>query len=767
MKNLPPTGAAVRIAMIGAAAVLGQFVGGKAARDALFLARFDVTDLPFMVMAGSVFSIASAFLMSRVLRRVPPARLLPAAFAGSAVLFLLEWALGAAQPRAGSVVFYLHMLGLAPVLVSGFWTLLSERFDPRTAKRRLGHIGAAATFGGLAGSVIADRAAVWGGASAMIPMLAIMNLGCAWAVWRLASIHETGREMRVAAPVGEKDPVARAGLAVIARNTHLRNLAALVLLATLGAGLLDYVFKARAVAEIGRGAALLRFFALYYGAQNVLTFLAQVALNRPVLEKLGLGPATGVPSFAVVAGGLGALVLPGLPSLVVARGAESIGRMSLFRSAYELLYTPVPAADKRAAKPIIDVAFDRTGDLAGAAITRLVIASTRAGQHAIILLVAVVTSAAALVIARRVTRGYIQSLERSLLAQAVHVDVSEVQDLTTRLTLLRTLARAPVAGTGAEHERRGSREPVAAALEGTRDSGETQDALVPCILALRSKDRDRILRVLRDERGPDPALVPSVIRLLAWDAVATDAVLALQRVAEGTVGQLVDSMLDSRQDFAVRRRIARVLWVCTSQRAVDGLLLALDDRFEVRFQCGRSLVAIADRNGGVRIDRDRICEVVLREVSVGRPVWESHRLLDSLEDGDGHYFVDRFIGERAGQSMAHVFTLLSLVLHREPLQVAFRGLHVDDPLLRGTALEYLECVLPPAIRLRLWPFLEDSRPAGRSTRSRDEIIADLLRSNESIVVHLAELERRGGRAGNANLSGMSHPQSRAKGSDGI
>ena len=220
-----------------------------------------------------------------------------------------------------------------------------------------------------------------------------MNGGCAWAVWRLASIPQGGRQSRGAAAVDHGAAPAPSGLAVVARSPHLRNLAALVLLATLGAGLLDYVFKARAVAEIGRGESLLRFFALYYGAQNVLTFLAQVTLSRRFLEKLGLGPAVGLPSLAVIAGGLGALVVPGLPSVVVARGTENIGRASLFRSAYELLYTPVSAADKRAAKPIIDVAFDRTGDLAGAAITRLVLVSTRVGQHAIILLAAVATSA--------------------------------------------------------------------------------------------------------------------------------------------------------------------------------------------------------------------------------------------------------------------------------------------------------------------------------------------------------------------------------------
>ena len=79
----------------------------------------------------------------------------------------------------------------------------------------------------------------------------------------------------------------------------------------------------------------------------------------------------------------------------------------------------------------------------------------------------------------------------------------------------------------------------------------------------------------------------------------------------------------------------------------------------------------------------------------------------------------------------------------EPLRIAFRGLHTDDPRLRGTALEYLEGVLPPRIREQLWPFLEDRRPAAsRETRPRDEILADLLRSHESIMINLEELQRR-------------------------
>jgi hypothetical protein len=64
-------------------------------------------------------------------------------------------------------------------------------------------------------------------------------------------------------------------------------------------------------------------------------------------------------------------------------------------------------------------------------------------------------------------------------------------------------------------------------------------------------------------------------------------------------------------------------------------------------------------------------------------------------------------GTPAIENLAHVFTLLALILPAEPLGVAFRGLQSDDQRLRGTALEYLESVLPREVRDRLWRLLED------------------------------------------------------------
>jgi ATP:ADP antiporter, AAA family len=724
-------------AMLCAGAVSAQFVGGKATRDALFLGALNYTALPTMLIVTSGISILLVALNSQAARKVSPEKLVPALFAVSGVLFVAEWLLAYRAARLAAVLVYLHVSGAGPVLGSGFWLIASERFDPRTAKKRFGQIAGAGTLGGLLGAVLAERLASPFGVAAMLPFLAVLNLFCAWQLRWLALQSEAGG--RAPSKLAHTPPPSspRSGLRVLAEAPYLRHLAVLVLLGTTSVALVDYVFKARAVETFGRGENLLRFFAIYYAATSLITFVLQASSSRFMLERFGLALTTSTPSFALFAGSVGGLIAPGFGSMIMARGGESVFRGSLFRSGYELFYTPIPAAEKRAAKAIVDVGFDRLGDAMGGGLVRAVLLVAPAVQYPAILALSMACSAGAILAASRLNRGYIRTLEKSLLNRAVEIDLSDVADGTTRTLMLRTLGR-----TRADFGLQRSDDTDASRSAPTAGS-VALDPDVQMIVRLRSRNRDDVARLLRTEEGVPAALVPHVISLLAWDPVAEDAVFALRKIAEERIGELTDALIDPNQDFAVRRRLARVFAVCVSQRATDGLMLGLDDlRFEVRFQCGRSLAAILDKNPANRIDREQIFSVVLREAAVGRPVWESRRLLDGLDASDSAPGVDAFVRDRAGQSLAHVFTLLSLVLPREPLQIAFRSLFTDDRQLQGTALEYLEGILPAPIRQRLWPFLEDRRPAKGSARQSPEIVEELLRSNASIMLNLEELRRR-------------------------
>jgi ATP:ADP antiporter, AAA family len=466
-----------------------------------------------------------------------------------------------------------------------------------------------------------------------------------------------------------------------------------------------------------------RFFALFYTGAQVLTFLVQTVVARFSLERLGLSRTVMALPLAVGGGAAGALLVPVFPMVASVRALELILRGSLFRSGYELFYTPIPARDKRAVKTLIDVGSDRLGDALGAGTLQLLLWLGPLTARPQILAIAVGLAAISAWIASRMDKAYLQVLERGLLSRAVELDVAEVQDSTTMSAVLQTTS-VPVqaAAKPAEPVRR---------IAGLDPVAET-------LAELRSGDAERVLPALT---RVEPVLVAQVIRLLAWDEVSPLAREALVHQGRGITGQLVDVLVDETQDFAVRRRIPRILARLGGQRAMDGLMESLgDSRFEVRFQCGRAMDYLRQKDRELHVEAARIYEVVGRELSVSKPIWEGHRLLDQRDVMDSYSFLDDVLRERANQSLEHVFSLLAVVLEREPLQVAFRALHSEDRLLRGLGLEYLEGVLQSGLGGRLTA-LVDEAPARGKGQSDEALLDRLMQSNQSLIL---ELRRKAG-----------------------
>jgi hypothetical protein len=194
--------------------------------------------------------------------------------------------------------------------------------------------------------------------------------------------------------------------------------------------------------------------------------------------------------------------------------------------------------------------------------------------------------------------------------------------------------------------------------------------------------------------------------------VYLDALRALRRLAPRVTGQLLDTLLDPEADPQLRGRVPRVLKACPTQRAADGLLAALEDPDpELRAQCALALAALSHAPG-VRLPAERVFGAVRRELGAPAP------------------------------DLDHVFTLLSLVLEREPLEIAAWALRGADARLRGTALEYLDNVLPAEIRAALRPHV-GSPPAAPRARPREELLGELLRSAEgTAAVHGPTRSRR-------------------------
>jgi hypothetical protein len=490
---------------------------------------------------------------------------------------------------------------------------------------------------------------------------------------------------------------------------------------------MDYVFKADIVHASSHD-GLLRSLAIFYTVTSVITAVVQVLLCGPLLARLGVPRSVATLPTAVTLFGTLALAMPVPIAAAIARGAELVTRNSVFRAGYELIYAPLPEDQKRPAKVMLDVGADRIGDLFGAQLVALIVfasAEPRAG----LLVAAVCVSALALVIAIRLPRSYTAALEESLLARAPEpapaaASVADEPQPWITLSGLPSFGQAgEVAPLSLRRRERGQVKtsrgkppaappPPAAAA---RPLLTPRDAALDRIADLRSGDPARIQRGLDGELTPE--LAACAIELIGRDDVARPVLAALSAEAPRCSGALVDALLDQRRDPMVRRRLPGVLLAGDPELASWGLWRALGDpSFDVRYRAGAVLARLAAAGRLRGISESDVFEAVRRELLADRSVLAGHRVLDDLAaDGEPANGAAGEPAQRCNAGLEHVFTVLGLALPPEPLRIALHAVQTDDPELRGTALEYLESILPPDVRAQLWPLLEgDIDPRGHA-----------------------------------------------------
>jgi hypothetical protein len=149
----------------------------------------------------------------------------------------------------------------------------------------------------------------------------------------------------------------------------------------------------------------------------------------------------------------------------------------------------------------------------------------------------------------------------------------------------------------------------------------------------------------------------------------------------------------------------RVFSVCGSQRA-------------------RSLAAMRAKHPSLTVDRGRVCAVVIREVGGSRPVWEGRQRLDGGIDADDASAQVQAVGRRERRADARLRRCCRWCSPPNPCGLRTRAAD-DRQRAAGTALEHLAAT--------------DDRP--RSSRLRDEIVAELMTVNQSIQFHLEAIQK--------------------------
>lgn len=717
-----------RVAGASAAAtlLLAQHVVGKALRESLFLAAFGVERLPLAMIGGAIGSGVLVVGLSRAAGRGSPRRLVFYSLWASGALYGLAWLIGFAFPRAAAVLTYLQASAVSAAAISVFWILVSEWFDPYSARVAVPRIMSGAALGGVLGGIVAWQASLVLEPRHLALIAAALNVAAALAVRsaprtpRRELAQRTGglgwRELRSDAP-------------------FLGAIGVLVLLGAAGQALADYLLSAAAVASMGTGPALLSFFALFQTAVGVVCFALQAGVSKPLLEKLGVGAGIAVPAAGVVLGAGAWVVLPSLAGAALLRAADGTLGGSLQRSAHEVLFAPIEPRKKRAAKPVLDVGCDRLGTLLGSTLIAGLLAWRGAEAAAAVAISIVVLAIGRGLLAIPLQAGYRRQLEHNLRQGRLGLGVQGVLDARTigalartapvdRGSLLREVERFQAARGASSaarlsigafdlaapdpvpvEEEAGEAARAAARPESSsnNDLGEPRpevDEVVRALAALRGEVAEVKLAVLQARRS-EPVLAPQVLLLLEDDHLAREAADWLIAQDPPPVGLLSDALLGPGLPGSARRRVARILGKVDDPRAAECLVRALSEvPSEVRPGVAHALARI-----GVRQDLPEGPLLAAAAVAARETGRDRRAVLDE------------------------VFSLLAAAFPREPVQAAFRALDRDEGL-RGTALEWLDVALPREVKEAVWPLFVRRDEQIAKTRDATELRRVLLLQSE-------------------------------------
>ena len=408
----------------------------KPARNALFLDRLGVAQLPYVLLLVALAGGGVAVLFSRLTQRIRLDRLILGTF-----LFLMLNLLGfrLLLPQDWGWSFYLfyvwvNLYGL--LATSLLWLLANLIFNSREARRLFGLIGSAGIAGAIIGGAFTGWAVEYVGTENLLLVCVGLVGACLLLVYRL-------RASGSAPPPQKRE--GEGSLATIAGSDLLRLLGGIAALAAVVAAVIDVQFNDIVDRTFADKDAKTAFFGLFFAFLNVFAFLFQVLGTSRILRSIGVVSALLFLPLSMAIGSLAVLFAPGLVAAVLLKSGDLGFRHSLHKSAVEILFLPVPTEVKQRTKVLLDTTVDNLATGLGALLVLALTAYGVSYQHLGLLSLGLIVLWVMLIIRGR--GAYIDAFRQAL--DRREIDLSELTVDITEAAALDSL----VASLASQNER--------------------------------------------------------------------------------------------------------------------------------------------------------------------------------------------------------------------------------------------------------------------------------------------------------------------------
>ena len=419
--------------------IITCYTATKAVRDSLFVTEVGTWQLPYLYMLIACFMALISSFYPGLLHRKGLFSLIRRTSLLAIASLLVFWALIPRQGHTSIYFLYVWVSLFGAITASQAWSLASQVFDAREARRSFGWIGLGGVIGGIVGGTLAQYIAPWLGTESLLPLCAVLMAMTIGILHRLGQPKDWEPPRDVTTDTTGTNGAGPTGFSAITESPYLSMMVALLITGVIVEAFIDYEFKAVSVLSFKSKDNLTSFFGTIASYGGILALLFQTLVTNRLLKRFGVGvailllPAGLLASFLVVA------VWPDLWAMSLLKLLDICLSYSVHRSGMELLYVPIPTRLRASVKALIDMFVDRAGRATGGL---LLVALTAGLSFSIssLSLVAAVFLAGWLAAAWVLRRNYVDAFRVALEKKVVEPETLEVRTLDS--TIVQSLIQA-------------------------------------------------------------------------------------------------------------------------------------------------------------------------------------------------------------------------------------------------------------------------------------------------------------------------------------
>jgi AAA family ATP:ADP antiporter len=267
------------------------------------------------------------------------------------------------------------------VLLTQFWLIINEVFNPREAKRLIAFCGSGGILGGIVGGLLARFLTKANLANLLLPLALGLLFICIFVVRAIFIVRQ--KKPISAKPTKSKEETSEAprvgfkeSFNAVRKEKYLVLISSLVIITVIVSTFIDFQFSSAVDDNYYSKDAKQAFFGLFYAGLLTFSFFFNLFFTSKILRNFPPRFPLLLTPVILFLCSLGVLFMPFtmLPAIFIKGSDESLG-FSLNQSIREFLYIPVAPGLKVKAKPFIDMFINRFAKVF-AAILLLVFALT-------------------------------------------------------------------------------------------------------------------------------------------------------------------------------------------------------------------------------------------------------------------------------------------------------------------------------------------------------------------------------------------------------